>query len=241
MKDIHCHLLPGIDDGSKNFDESIKTIRRAQKEGITDIIITPHYIEDSKYNTNNKQKKILFSQLKRYIRSNKIDVNLYLGNEVYLTENILKLLEKEEILTLAGTRYILIEFPLLNYRIDTYKILGELLEKGYIPVIAHPERYKIYKEDPVKVVEILEMGALLQGNYESLLGKYGKEAKKTLLFFLKKGWITFLASDRHRDESYNLKKVKKQLKRILKDKKALEQFDKNVEKLLNDEEIEIQI
>lgn len=241
MKDIHCHILPGIDDGSESFTESIKIIQRAVKAGITDIIVTPHYIESTAYTANNAKKRLLLKQIKRYLKVMRIDINIYLGNEIFITENIIELIENDKIATMADTRYILVEFPLNNYRLDIPKILSMLLEKGYIPIIAHPERYRVYKQTPDRVIEVLEMGALLQGNYESLNGKYGKEAQKTLTHFLKKGWVTFLASDIHKNVPYNLNKTRKKLKKILKEDYLIDQFDQNVDKLLNNEEIEIQI
>ena len=212
MKDLHSHLLPGIDDGSKSFEESIKILKKASIEGVTDIVLTPHYIEDTKYNCNNKNKKELFEELKEKIRNENININLYLGNEAYISENYIDLIKQHEIMTINNTRYLLLEFPLGNMFRNTKEILYELIVAGCIPILAHPERYKIFQRHPDYIEEYLRMGVLLQGNYKSLFGKYGSDAKKTLKYFLKRGWITFLGSDTHHEEDFDVKKLGKKLK-----------------------------
>lgn len=236
MKDLHSHLLFGIDDGCSDIHESINLVKKASEQGITDMMITPHYIEDSRYNCCNKEKKELFSRLVKEVKKEKIDINLYLGNEVYITENIISLLKKKEIMTLNNSRYLLIEFPFGNMLYNTKDLIYELVVAGYVPIIAHPERYKLFQRHPEHMEEYLRMGVLLQGNYKSLFGKYGKEAKKTLKYFLQKGWITFIGSDCHHEEDFKVKRVKKKLKSIVKNCDAIEDllinnFDKVVNNL----------
>ena len=107
FKDLHCHLLPGIDDGSKTIEESIETLRRAEKEGVTEIVLTPHYIENTRYNCNNKNKKELFEKLESAMQEAGIDIKLYLGNENYMSENFVELLKNREIMTINNSRYLL--------------------------------------------------------------------------------------------------------------------------------------
>lgn len=240
MKDLHSHLLPGIDDGSKSFEESIKILKKASIEGVTDIVLTPHYIEDTKYNCNNKNKKELFEELKEKIRNENININLYLGNEAYISENYIDLIKQHEIMTINNTRYLLLEFPLGNMFRNTKEILYELIVAGCIPILAHPERYKIFQRHPDYIEEYLRMGVLLQGNYKSLFGKYGSDAKKTLKYFLKRGWITFLGSDTHHEENFDIKKLGKKLKSIIKDEEKVEDLlENNFDKVINDLDIGI--
>lgn len=240
MKDLHCHLLPGIDDGSKDLRETIHILKRAQKEGVTDIILTPHYIEDSKFMCNNKEKQELYDRLMLLVESQNIDINLYLGNEVYITNNFLKLLDEGEITTLNSSKYLLLEFPIENMYRNTKDILYDLIKAGYVPILAHPERYTIFQHHPEYMEEYLRMGVLLQGNYKSLFGKYGSDAKKTLKCFLKMGWITFLGSDNHHDEDYDIKKLRKKLKSIVKDDDIVDDLlENNFDKVINDEDIGI--
>ncbi len=95
--DIHSHILYGIDDGSKSLEESINIIKEHIKMGFTDIVVTPHYIENSKYETNNIDKNNLLENLKKEIKKQNIKINLYLGNEVFINNNLEELINKNEI------------------------------------------------------------------------------------------------------------------------------------------------
>lgn len=240
MKDLHSHLLFGIDDGCSDINESIKLIKNAAEQGITDVILTPHYIEESKYNCGNKNKKELFDRLVEEVNKNGINVNLYLGNEVYITEDFIKLMKDKEIMTLNNSKYLLLEFPLGNMFHNTKDLIYELVVAGYVPIIAHPERYKIFQKHPDHMEEYLRMGVLLQGNYKSLFGKYGNDAKKTLKYFLQKGWITFLGSDCHHEEDFKVKKLKKKLKSLVKSDSMVEDLlNNNFDKVIKNEDIGI--
>lgn len=234
MKDLHSHLLPGIDDGSSSLEESIQILKKAQNQGVTDLILTPHYIEGSKYNCNNKNKKELFKQLVDEANAQNININLYLGNEVYLSDNFIDLIRNKEIMTLNNSKYLLLEFPMGNMFQNTKDILYELIVMGCVPVLAHPERYRIFQRHPDHIEEYLRMGVLLQGNYKSLFGKYGSEAKKTLKYFLKNGWITFLGSDTHHDGDFEIKKLKRKLYSIVGDEEIVNDLlENNFDKVVN--------
>ena len=236
MKDLHSHLLFGIDDGSKDISESISLLKEAEKQGITELMITPHYIEESKYNCNNKKKKKRFDQLVQAVKDEGINIKLYLGNEVFINDNFIKLLKKKEITTLNNSKYILLEFPLGNMLYNTKDIIYELVVAGYVPVLAHPERYRIFQRHPDHIEEYLRMGVLLQGNYKSLFGKYGSQAKKTLIYFLKKHQITFLGSDCHHEKDFKIKKLKKKLKSIVKSDNMIEDLlENNFNKVISNE------
>ena len=227
MKDIHSHLLFGIDDGCKDINESISLLKEAEKQGVTELMITPHYIEESKYNCNNEEKQKLFDQLVEKTKEENINIKLYLGNEVFINDNFLKLLKKKEIKTLNNSKYVLLEFPFGNMLYNTKDIIYELVVAGYVPILAHPERYRIFQRHPDHIEEYLRMGVLLQGNYKSLFGKYGREAKKTLIYFLKKHQITFLGSDCHHEKDFKIKKLKKKLKSIVKSDNMIEDLLEN--------------
>ena len=176
MIDIHSHILYGIDDGSKTIEESILILKKCEQEGMKKIVLTPHYMENTNYNKNNKEKIKLFNNLKEEINKQNINIDLYLGNEVYANENILELIEKEEILTINNSRYLLIEFPLLNENLNDINIIYNLKLSNIIPIIAHPERYEYITIEKIK--QYINMGALIQINKDSLFGYYGKKAKK---------------------------------------------------------------
>ena len=121
MKEIHCHILPTIDDGSKSLEMSYEILKSAKEAGINDIILTPHYVEMSKYVSNRENNLKVLNELKEFTKE--IDINLYLGNEVYINYNILELLEKGEISTLNNSRYMLIELPLNSKFNNTKSVL----------------------------------------------------------------------------------------------------------------------
>jgi protein-tyrosine phosphatase len=136
MRDLHNHLLFGIDDGSRNIDESVELLKQMEEEHVTDIMLTPHYIIGSNYNANNAKKKKLLNELKK-----KTKINLYYGNEVYIDNDVVEYIKKGEISTLNDSRYLLVEFP-LNEKLDlAFTLIQNIIKCGYVPIIAHPERY----------------------------------------------------------------------------------------------------
>lgn len=234
--DIHNHILYGIDDGSKSLEESIEILKQYKEMGFKDIVLTPHYIENSNYTTNNKEKQNLLKTLKNKIKG----INLYLGNEVFINNNLEELLNQQEISTINNSRYLLIEFP-MNQKLKTItNTIYELKIKGIIPIIAHPERYKYVKKDITIVDEWIEEGALLQANYGSIVGVYGRKTKKTLKKLLKKNKISILATDIHypNSEIYkNIEKSKKKIKRIIGEEKLTELTITNPKKIIQNKEI----
>lgn len=236
MKDIHSHVLPGIDDGCKNLDESMQILKHLASLGITELVFTPHYIENSKYVCNNKDKEKLYQLLCTEVKKQDIPIKLYLGNEVYLNKNILSLLEKKEIHTIHNSKYVLIEFPVMNLPYYTKNVLSELIGHGYKIILAHPERYEYVKNDIGILEDLLRMGVLLQGNYESLFGVYGKKSQKILKVLLKKGWIHFLASDIHRETSDHVKKLKKKLRWYLSQAEIESVLESNFDLVIQDKE-----
>lgn len=241
MKDLHAHILMGIDDGSQDLKTSLEILRQAEKEHITDIILTPHYIKNSRYKANNKQKIERLEALRTYAKRNKIAVNLYIGNEVYIDEDILSLLYKGEIATLNHSRYILIELPFMHQVPNLDEILFTLMQNNYIPIIAHPERYHYFQENPFLLKDYIDRGILFQGNYRSLFGYYGKAAKKTLKILLKNDMIHFLASDMHKaNEKYKIDKLNKKLLKITKNrKKVFDLLNGNITRVIYNQDISI--
>lgn len=240
MKDMHNHILFSIDDGSKNIESSIEMLKKAQENGIDEMILTPHYILNSKYNANNELKNKLLDELKERCEVEGINIKLHIGNEVWADEGIPELIKKGEISTLNNSRYLLIEFPLHNEDKRAQQIIFEIVSHNYIPIIAHPERYDYLKDDPDKIKEYLRLGALLQGNYLSLFGKYGRRSKKVLKYYIKNNWITFFGSDIHRPtDDLKSKKFEKKLWRLVKkDKNKFDDlFYKNINRIINNEEI----
>lgn len=235
--DIHSHILYGIDDGSKSLEESKEIIKQHIEMGFKDIVVTPHYIENSDYITNNEEKEKILKTLKKEFN----DINIYLGNEVFINNNIEELLNNNEISTINGSKYLLIELPLHNKIKNATDIIYELRIKGIIPIIAHPERYEFVQKNPDSVDELIEEGAILQSNYGSIIGVYGEHAKKTMKKLLKKNVISVLATDIHfpNNKIYlNMDTIRKKLTKIISEEKLKELTILNPKKIINNEDID---
>ncbi len=235
MIDIHSHLLYGVDDGSKSLDESVSIIKHMGEVGYTDIIITPHYIKDSHYNSSRSDNLVLLETLKKALEENNIDVNIYLGNEIYMDDEIDELLDAGLISSLNDSKYLLIELP-MNGEYEGYiDIFEHLIAIGYKVILAHPERYLAFQKDFNKIYELEEIGIYFQCNLESILGSYGKGAIKTVKRLLKEKKISFLASDiHHRKHDYGkFLLAKKKMRKYLSDSDFDVLLKENPSKMLN--------
>ena len=239
MIDIHCHILPGVDDGSSSLKSSVQMLRQAAESGITDIILTPHYIKGSDYTCSNADKRKTLTKLKREATKAKLPINLYLGNEIFIDLELLKLLKKRQVMPLNNSKYVLIELPVRTEDATAKSILFELVSESYIPIIAHPERYHYLQDNPNKIQSYINLGCLMQGDYLSITGRYGKNAQKTLKKFLKNDQIHFLASDLHHStDKYLLKKSQHKIKKIVRSEEKLnELFEDNPRCILKNETV----
>lgn len=233
MIDLHNHILPMVDDGSRDIDEAIESIKYLKSRGITDIVLTSHYIVDTSYCKTVSEREKILDELNKQIDN---DTNLYLGNEVYAADykTLLSLLKENKITTLNKSKYLLIEFPMdqvLN-RVDL--LLCELNANGIIPIIAHPERYSIYKKHPEKIYELFEYNCLLQCNLGSISGQYGKQAKKCVKWLLKHDLVFALATDYHHiGKKDYISKAFKKLKWVISKNKIEELTYINPKKVLD--------
>ena len=241
MVDLHSHILYGIDDGSNDFEESINIIKNLKEIGFNSIILTSHYLEGSEYMCDNKKKKSLYKEIKKCLEENNIDINLYLGNEVYMNDHIHELVMDKKIYTINNSRYILIELPLYNELNNLDDYLFELKLKGYIPIIAHPERYEYYQDNYKELKSLKQSGVLFQSNYSSIAGKYGKECMKTMKYLLENELVDFLGTDVH-SENTSLFDNFDLIKNKIISYSSKEYFEKisnnNALKVINDELIE---
>lgn len=218
MVDFHCHILPVIDDGSRNIDETLEMLKEAKEAGFDKIITTSHFIEGV-YNVTSSSRDEIINAIKKKTKSIGIDIELYNGAEAYAEVNLADLFKKNIIPTLANSKYILFEFPMKEKIIYDDELIKSLKESGYIPIIAHPERYRYVQEDIEIAFKWYENGALFQSNYGSIIGVYGEGTKKTLKKFLEKNMIDFLGSDCHRANSIYLliEDALKELRNIISD------------------------
>lgn len=235
--DIHTHVLPKIDDGARNIEETFTIIQEAYRIGFKHIFCTSHFIE-SEYETSIEDREAIIRMIQKKLNEDNIDITLHCGSEIFITPNLDELLRKGIVGTLANTRYLLMELP-LNTEINYLEnMLYKLASMNLIPIIAHPERYTIVQKKPEVCEKMIELGALLQGNYGSLMGNYGIHAKKTLLKLLKRNQIHFLGSDVHRARStyLQIEKILDKLEKKIGKEKVREITEKNPEKILKNEE-----
>lgn len=240
MIDIHSHILFGIDDGCSNINDAIKTLKLMKNMGFDKLVLTPHYIKGSNYSTNNLEKKRIFKELYKKVLEENIDVELFLGNEIFINGEIDELIRNHEIYSINNSRYLLIELPLNNQINSIEDYLYELRIKGYIPIIAHPERYSYFQENPEDAKKLYESGILFQCNYGSIMGQYGKSAMKLFIYLLENNMVSFLSSDVHRPTATlfsNFKDIKDKIEGYV----GKEQFRKishdNALRVLNDEDV----
>ena len=236
MIDIHSHLLFGVDDGSRTLEESVHVIKKLSEVGYTDIILTPHYINDSTYVSTREENLDVLKRLKVGLIRNNVNVNLYLGNEIYIDSEIANLLKNNIISSLNDTKYLLIELPMSGENEIYYDVFLDLINMGYKVILAHPERYISFQKDFNKIYELKELGVLLQSNVGSVLGDYGRGAKKTIKRLLKENLITFMGTDiHHNKEEYTfVEKAKKKMGKYLTQKQINNIFENNAKVLLND-------
>jgi len=234
MIDFHSHILPGVDDGSRTEDESRQMIMEAKQFGFDKIISTSHYAVDC-YEVPEYKRKTLLEELKHTSDA----PELYLGSEIFITFNILNLLEEYKASTINGTRYVLFELPLRRHFPNYKDIINNLINNDYKLILAHPERYLEVQENFEILHELSNMGVLFQANYGSFVGHYGFKAKSTVKKMLSKELISFMGSDVHRPgHSYPL--IPKALKKMSKiaSVEYIERItNSNAEKILNGEEL----
>ena len=200
MIDFHTHILPNIDDGSKSIEETFNLIEEAEKVGFEGIILTSHYIENY-YETDEPEREVWLNAIIENLKVKRKKTDLYLANEIYLSENIMSLLEEGKASTINNSCYVLFEMPLNNEPLNLYNVIYSLQENKLIPVLAHPERYSFVQKEPELIYDLIQKGCLMQANYGSILGQYGKKAQFIVRKFLQNNLIHFLGSDVHRQNT----------------------------------------
>ncbi|MBN1949164.1 MAG: hypothetical protein JW784_05430 [Candidatus Cloacimonetes bacterium] len=195
MIDLHTHLLPEVDDGSDSLEESASIIAQMLESGVSDIVLTPHFVRGL-YQTTYALKKSKLEQLNSFLHDQALSVNIILGAEIYLEPDIWREIEEEH-LEIAGTDYLLVETGLYAFPGNLYEILSGLLKRGFKPILAHPERYADIVRQPQLAEDLIQRDIILQANSGSFLGYYGREVQKTVWEMIKNRFIHLIASDTH--------------------------------------------
>ena len=200
MIDFHTHILPSIDDGSRSVEETFNLIKEAREAGFNGIILTSHYIENY-YETGIDERELCVKAIQDNLNSKGIDVKLYIGNEVYITNNVMSLLEEGKASTINNSCYVLFEMPFHTEPMNLYDFIYTLQENKLIPVLAHPERYSFVQKEPELIYELIRKGCLMQVNFGSIIGQYGSKAEFMVKRFYENNMVHFIGSDVHRQNS----------------------------------------
>ncbi|XMB73141.1 CpsB/CapC family capsule biosynthesis tyrosine phosphatase [Mycoplasmatota bacterium WC30] len=236
MIDIHTHILPYVDDGSPDLETSIALIKSEIEQGVTDIFVTPHYMKYRNFLSTYDNNKAIFNKLKEKVKAEKLDVNLYLGNEIYYNSKTLENLKNEIVIPLDNSKFVLIEFSLSHETEDIPEAIHNLVAIGYIPIIAHPERYP-YITDIRDYKIMRKMGAKIQINAGAVNGNYGKKIKKIVLNLIKNDLVDFVASDVHDFRASGMLNAYDVVKKAVSEEKADQIFNNKM--ILNQKNIEI--
>lgn len=214
MIDIHTHIIPFVDDGSKSITDSLAMIKQEIDMGIDTIVCTPHYI-NRRYMKSVDEIKTNYNNLLKAVEEKGLNVNLLLGQEICYTHrvDIIKMLKNNELLTLNNTNYILLEFSYSSEPEDIYEVVYNFFANGYKVIIAHVERYDWITLS--KVIGLKKEGAIIQINSGSIVGKNSFKEKRFVKKLLKLNLVDIVASDIH---SFRPSTMQVALKKVENDK-----------------------
>jgi protein-tyrosine phosphatase len=197
--DLHCHYLPGIDDGAQTLDESLELARAAVAAGIKTAVLTPH-VHPGRYENTASSIRTLCAAFQRVLTHRQIPLEIRCGGEVRVSADILPMIDRDEIPFLGvldGYRVLLLEFPHSHLTLGADKLVSWLLARRIRPLIAHPERNKDVMRDIDRLGPLVEMGCMLQLTGSSLIGHFGKPANHCAFALIERGWATVVATDAH--------------------------------------------
>lgn len=207
MIDIHCHILPGLDDGSKTLEESLKMLEIAASSGSTDIVASPHANSEFPFRPELIQARII--ELRKEIKDR---IRIHSGCDFHLSyHNIEDALRYPAKYTINNECYLLVEFSEIAILHKARDVFRRLFSAGIVPIVTHPERNELLRKNPGTLESWLEDGCLVQVTAQSFLGHFGRSAKQCADTLLKRNMIHFVASDAHDlkrrpprlDESYS--------------------------------------
>ncbi|MCH1640128.1 hypothetical protein MJ257_08420 [Paenibacillus timonensis] len=238
MIDIHCHILPGLDDGSKDIDQSIEMAMQAEAQRVRSIIATPHHANEF-YRNESDQVLRAIKRLNETLFQRNISLHILPGQEIRVYGEILNDYREGRLLTLAGSRYLLLELPTMQTPVQVLNLIDQLRKLGLVPIIAHPERNFAIFQNPKRLSELVERGALSQLTAHSIAGKRGKKLQEFCLDLCRQHLIHFIASDAHNvsNRGFTLSEAYEAVDRTL-GKEYRNYYMENSEKLVEDLPIE---
>ena len=192
MIDLHSHILPRLDDGSQSVEESLAMAQLAVECGVHAMVATPHCV-------HGRAREVYsgWSMLREALEDEEIPLRVYLGMEILGTADTAQLLQEGQLFTINGSRYPLIEFPFRASVREITDVLESVIQAGFQPLVAHPERYECVYEDPGCINTWKKLGCLFQVNRGSLMGRFGGSAQDMAFSLVERGFATVIASDAH--------------------------------------------
>lgn len=197
MIDLHCHLLPNIDDGPKSWEESLEMASIASQDGIKAAVCTPHWIQGTKWEPGPSEVIEKVNEFNARLLDKGIDFEVYPGMEIAITANLAEFVSSGLILSLAQRNHLLLEIPFYSLPYGIEDIIASLQDIGKEVILAHPERSRDFQENPSRILDFKELGALVQITAGSLCGDFGDKAKKCALNFAQMGVLDVVSSDAH--------------------------------------------
>lgn len=197
--DIHSHILPDMDDGACNIEDSMEMLRIAKSEGISGIIVTPHY-KSGRFRADSGEIHAKLQQLQRAADAETLNIKLYTGTEIYYRSELEDKLEREQLCTMNETEFILVEFSPFEDYIYMRNAVNDVLSMGYRPILAHVERYHCMLQDIQRVDDLKSAGCGIQVNAGSITGDFGLKVKHYTHKLLKNEWIDYVGTDAHNTE-----------------------------------------
>lgn len=199
MIDIHCHILPGLDDGANDMDEALDMADMAVESGVTTICVTPHtnllqFFDD---NYESKQLEDAFLEFQDALKAEHIPLRVVRGCEIFVTPGVVDLVKQGMITTMNHTKHCLIEFDFEEKAEFIESTIREFVDAGFRPVVAHPERYYCVQDHPYQIFDWMREGALTQINKGSVLGRFGKDCERCADYLLDMQAVTCISSDAH--------------------------------------------
>ena len=240
MVDLHCHILPGLDDGARSLEEAVEMAKIAEAEGIERIVATPHLFREDFVVEDLGEIEEKRRLLTRTLETRNIHVKILRGAEVYIAHNLIDEIRKNrDFLVINHHHYMFVEFPSSHVFSGVKELFFELMSEGITPIIAHPERNSVFASRPSFLYELVQLGSLVQANSGSFSGIYGRKVEQAVFLFLELHLVHFIASDGHNQRSLapRLLEAKKRAEEILGKGEAMALVKDNPRAVLEGKEI----
>lgn len=238
MIDLHCHILPGVDDGSPDIETSLRLAKVAVEQGITHMLLTPHDMDGEYLN----HKSDVIEKTKAFqtaLDQNQISLSVYPGQEVHITGELLQAINRDDILFAdEGNRYLILELPHNEVPEYTNKMLFSLQSRGITPVLVHPERNQGFIQNPKQLYEFVNQGCLTQLTASSYVGVFGEHVQQFTEQIVDAGLGFVFASDAHNLKGRNFKMTQafEKLEKV-KGVRFAEKYKENAKSIINGDDV----